>query len=306
MKYPTASSDAPPFNMFDGTNDTTIAQVPFNPGSGATPGDTDSYSILDTCLHKGEIYLSCYDPAGGSPDRNGRVFKLDYITGQLTQVGNAFGDGTGEVAGGMPWALCSYQGLLFVGVYGITGAGVGRVYRINTAVENATWTDDAVGTAINGYVTSMRQYRGNLYIGCMEDDGATEPVIFQRTAGGAYSVVKTGTGVDGGNYWAILGEFDSDLYAVNINVAGTPDTNEIWQFDGTTWTLDKDVFAAYALNLHVGQMIVFGGAMYIVYCGSGDVGEEGFILKRTTAGTYSQVLTGANLRGFIETLVVET
>jgi hypothetical protein len=307
-QYPTASSDAPPVNMWDGTNDTTIAQIPFNPGSGATPGDTDSYHVTDICLHKGEIYLGAYDPSGGSPDRNGRVFKLDHITGQLTQIGNAFGDGTGEVLGGMPWALCSYQGLLFAGVYGVTGAGVGRVYRINPSVDPATWTEDNPnGTPLDGYITSMRQFRGDLFVGCMEDDGATAANIFKRTAAGAYSSVTTGTGVDGGNYWAVLGEFDSKLYAANINVAGTPDTNEIWNTaDGATWALDKDVFTTYALNLHVGQMVVFDGSMYIVYPTSSDSGVDGFILKRTAGGTYSQVLTGANLRGFIETLVVET
>ncbi len=313
VQYPTASSDAPPYNMFDGTNDTTIAQIPFNPGSGATPGDTDSYSILDSCLHKGQLYISTYDPTGGSPDRNGRVFRLDYITGQLTQVGNAFGDGTAEVVGGMPWALCSYQGLLFCGVYGITGAGVGRVYRINTDVATAVWAEDnPTGTPLDGYVTSMREWQGNLYVACMEDDGGTAANIFKRTSAGVYSSVTTGTGIDGGNYWAVLGTFGATvpttyLWAVNINTAGTPDTNEIWKCDTAgTWTLDKDVFATYALNLHVGQMVVFGGAMYIVYPTSSDNGVDGFILKRTSAGVYSQVLTAANLRGFIETLVVET
>jgi hypothetical protein len=313
IQYPTASSDAPPYNMFDGTNDTTIAQIPFNPGSGATPGTTDSYYVTDSCLHKGELYIGVFDPVGGSPNRNGRVFKLDYLNGTLTQIGNAFGDGADEVVGGMPWALCSYQGLLYVGVYGITGAGVGRVYKINTSVSPGTWTEDnPTGSPLNGYITSMRQWQGDLYIACMEDDGATASVIFKRTAAGVYSVVKTGTGIDGGNYWAVLGEFgdtpaNTNLYACNINTSGTPDTNEIWRCDVSgTWTLDKDVFAAYAQNLHVGQMVVFGGAMYIVYPTSSDSGVDGFILKRTAAGTYTRPLTGANLRGFIETLVVET
>jgi hypothetical protein len=239
------------------------------------------------------IYLTTYDAGGAAPNYKGRVVSLDPVTGTLTLIGNRFGNGSGENLGGIPYAVASFAGFLFVGTMGISGAQNARIYRILPGVDD-TWAEDHAFGASIGHVMDVLPFQGNLYI-ALSGTLTAEARIDQRTPLGVYSTSFTAPTPNTG-YCGALVEFDDALYACWFlsTVACL-----IKKFDGTTWTTDKDVGTDYAVLTHApGTPFVFGGALYWPFFdATNDAALTGFLLKRTTGGTWSKAIDGRGLRG---------
>jgi outer membrane protein assembly factor BamB len=194
--YPAANHTAPSLRVWDGVEDHEILRIPPNPAAGMT---TNAYCFLDFVVHESRIYFSVWDPGGGAPDHAGRVFRFDPATGALEQIGNAFGDGAGENDGGMPFCLCSYNGYLYSGGYGIAGSSAGKLYRIRPG-EDDTWTE--VYEHLTGYIVSMAVYNGELYLGTHASAG-TDALVLRMTnaATGAMATSDTGATSTGASYY---------------------------------------------------------------------------------------------------------
>lgn len=299
---PTAGHTAPPLRVFDGSVDREIVRIPYNPTSGA---GTNSLCILDLCVHNGQVIISVYDSGGTGPNHRGRVFALEPSTGQLTQVGNSFGSGTGEAAGGMPMALCSYGGQLWAGTYGVTAAGSGLIYSIYAGVSQ-TWTLDHTTAAGQGYVTSMANYKGDLYVATMAD-AASAALLLKRSTLGVWTTSDTLTSAAAAaHYYASLIVFEGNLYAGYYD-SGAGGTTLIRKFDGTSWTTAVTVGATYAWK-QVGAAYIWKGDLYMTFVASGATisAADGFVLKLTSGtSSWSRVLNNANIRSYIGSVSVE-
>ena len=296
---PVVTGTAPVLNAYDGTDDLGTVAIPYNPIAGGT---SNAMVVLDQVVHRGALYLAVYDPGGTAPNHRGRVFKLDPSTGSLTQVGNRFGAGTGEAVGGMPMALTSFNGMLWAGTYGVSGNAVGRIYRIRPGFDE-TWTQDHATTAGQGYILSMASYKGLLYAATTGDAGS-EALVKVRSAAGAWTASLTGSTTTGGHYLTSLTVFNDLLFCAEVDDAAGS-VCLVKSFDGTDWATDLDVEAGYSIK-DSGQTLVYGGNLYWVWCATGAAqgNADGFILKRTTAGTWSNPLATANLRGYLGKVVV--
>lgn len=290
VQYPTAGHTGPTLRVWDGADDFRVLRVPFNPASGAT---TNAYTMLDYVVHNNRIYFSVYDPGGVAPNHAGRVFGFDPDTGLLEQIGNAFGDGAGENDGGMPFCLCSFNGYLWSGGYGISGSGTGKLYKIRPG-EDADWT--AVYTATSKYIVSMAVFEGALYLGTHASAGTAATVLKMTNAvTGAMSTSDTGTTSAGANYYGGLIVFDGELYATHVD-RGT--TVLVRVFDGSSWSTDRDVGTLDGDAQHIGQAFVYGTSLYLPFAASDVVGNDGFLLRKVAGGAWSALGTALNTRGF--------
>lgn len=279
---------APPLNVFNGTLSYEQFSVPANPTSTGV-----CKWISDLLIYNGLIYLAVYDPSGVAPDHKGRVLAYDPSVGTLYEVGNRFGNGSGENTGGFPFCLAAYGGYLWAGTYGISGNNLGKVYKIRVGVDE-TWTLDTTGTLHNGYYMSLCGYKGNLYMATDADSSGTA-IIQKRTSTGT---VTTSLSAPASNvsYFTGLIEFNGNLYAAHYKSASS--TCLIKKFDNTTWTTDLDVTATYASKTP-GLPFIFRSNLYWPFLGSetGASNLTGFLLKLTTGGVWSRVLNGVGIRG---------
>lgn len=290
VQYPTASDTAPPIRVWDGTNDFEIGRVPKNPESGAA----NTILINDFVVHSNRVYYCTYDPGGAAPNHFGRVIELDLGTGQMTQIGDRFDAGSG----GMPYCLCSHNGLLWVGTYGIGGSAVGNIYSINVDTED-TWTLRHTTGIGAGYILSMASYRGILYFGCQGDAGSAALV---RTLANDYTTAATsdtGSDTTAFNYYAALTVYNDELYAVYVSNSGAPTICHVRKFDGSSWTTDLDVDAAQS-DRHVGQAFVnpYDDSLLIAFLSTDASAIDGFIYRKAS-GAWTAVETGLNCRGFL-------
>ena len=293
---PYVSNTAAPLLSFDGVLSNEQFRVPANP-----VGVGPCRWITDLWVNNGVIYLAVWDYGGVAPDHKGRVLAYHPETGLLTQIANSWGDGTDENQQGMPFCLTSFGGYLWAGTYGVTAAGtLGNLYRILPGAQ-AEWKLDHSAVASSGYFMSLCEYNGNLYAASNATDAGFAPRVEKRTAAGVWSTSFTGpdTGVDG--YCSSLIVFDGNLYAAYFR-AGV--RSLVKTFDGTTWTTDKDVGVDLAnLNAVPGAPFVFEDNLYWPFSQLTAAAQTGFVLKRTTGGTWSTVLTGVSLRGALNTYV---
>lgn len=286
----------PPIDQYDGGDGLELFRLPDNPT--ATAGSFP-YWILGIWIFNGLMYLLTFDPGGTAPNHKGRVLTFDPQQGTIALVGNRFGDGTGENKRGMPYALASYQGRIFVCTMGIAGSGPepgGRVYYILPGVDS-TWTTDRTLTASGEFGMDLLPFQGNLYM-AVNGAGAHTARVDVRNSAGAWATSFTAPGTNV-SYMCGLIEFEDNLFAAYCNLNGAPKYGLIKKFNGTTWTTDKDVFTDYTLTAHVaGTPFVFEGNLYWPwYEAVNDSATTGFLLKRTSGGTWSQVLTSRGLRG---------
>ena len=292
VTVPYDSGTAPPLMVWDYAQDLEVLTVPYNPiGTTANVPRV----ILNMVQHRGNLYFSCHELGGTAPNHRGRVFKLDPSTGTLTQVGNRFGGGTNENLGGMPYCLASYNGYLWTGTYGIGGSAAGLIYRIQPGIDE-TWTLDHTTAVGAGYITSMVSYRGDLFASTMADAGSAA-LVLKRTAG-TWSTTRTGPTTTPG-YYNALTVFNSTLFVCYVDI-GAGSRTLVDSYDGTTWSNDLNVGTTYAVR-DTGATITFGGNLYWAFCatGSGLGNSDGFVLKRTTGGVWTQPLASANVRGYL-------
>jgi hypothetical protein len=74
-------------------------------------------------------------------------------------------------------------------------------------------------------------------------------------------------------------------------------------FDGTTWSIDKDINVVYTLTTHAPlNPFVYRDELYWPFVAIGGVDNAtGILFKRTTAGVWSKVLENRGLRGGLAT-----
>jgi hypothetical protein len=240
----------------------------------------------------GVIYLGVFDPGGTAPNHKGRVLALDPINGDLAVVGNYFGNGSGENGRGMPYCIASFLGQLFVGTMGIGGSSQGKVYRILPGIEE-TWTEDKEVDSPDGWVVTLAVYDGVLYAG-LNTGTATPAKVLARTAAGVWSDSFTAGSNSG--YCGGLIVFN-DLLFVCHHINGSQTT--IKSFDGSSWSDDLDVTATYTVDEHApGSPFVFKDNLYWPFFHSTTANDTtGFLLKRTTGGTWSKALDQVGMRG---------
>lgn len=286
VRYNDTDYTNPPF-MGSTTKDVAyeLLRVPPNP----TDPTGAAVAIYDMLVTNGLIFFATEDSGGSGANLKGRVLAFNPANGVLTEIGNRFGDGTGENTAGFPNCLALYQGSLYAGTYGRVGNNQGKVYRIQPGVED-TWTLDKTLTLHNGYVQTMCAYQGVLYVGSDADSGGTA-VVLARTASGSWSTSKTAPTAGVGQFKGLI-VFDDTLF-----VAWKKGTELlIYSFDGSTWTEDLDVATDYSFSGNPGDPIVFKGDLYWPFA-SGDSG--GMVLKRTTAGVWSQPLSDEVITGVL-------
>ena len=292
----TLASTSPTVVVWDGTTAYEMFRIPTNPSAAA---GTVPLWISDFFIADGLIYIAVYDSGGTAPDKKGRVFEFDPTNGTLTQLGNAFGDGSGENTKGFPFCLASYLGQIFVGTYGISGNNLGRVYRILPGVDES-WTLDLAATLHNGYFMSMAVYQGNLYVGTDADSSGTS-IIQKRTSTGTWSTSFTAP-ASNVSYCAGLIVYNNLLFACYYKSGSAC---LIKKFDGSSWTTDLDVAATYALKPPASPY-VFGsgvGDLYWPFMGSesSESSTAGFLLKRDSAGVWTRPLNSVGIRGGLGT-----
>lgn len=288
-------TSAPPLVNWNGTLSFEQFSIPNNPTSGAV-----CKWISDLFVFNGFIYIAVYDPGGSAPNHKGRVMQYDPSNGELTLVGNAFGQGTGENAGGFPFCLTSYLGYLWAGTYGISGNNQGKVYRIQPGVDS-TWTLDLTATLHNGYYMSLCQYRSELFAATDADSSGTS-IIQKRTSVGVWSTSFTAPN-NNVSYCGGMIVFNDLLFAAYY---GPGVKSYIKVYNGSAWTTDKDVGVDYAIKAP-GAPFIYGGALYWPFLGSDSSGTNttGFVLKRTTAGTWTKVLDQFGIRGGLGQFIPE-
>ena len=297
----TQDTDDPIIVLYDGTAAVTVASIKFGPSSNASP----PFTITDMLVAGGSIYFAIHDPGGTAPDLTGRVLSLNLDTGVVKQVATAFGAGTGEMAGGAPSALAFYQQQLWVGLNtGNTTDGIGKIVKCYPAIDT-TWTSDIA--TLRSSISTLGVFKGNLFAGTYSSVSAGAVITERSATAGTWTTRFTSGGGGAGNgHIASLYNFDSKLYAVEYH-GTTPIIHIKNTSDGTTWATDRDVDGSDSgvAGNFPGQMATLSSKLYIVFRSTTVSLADGFIMERTTGGTWTKQNTD-NFGGPISVLVQRT
>lgn len=295
----TKSTDNPEISVWDATTAQLVQRIPIGPSGNGSP----AYAITDMLTANGKIYFAVHDPGGSGANLDGRVMQYDPVTGQILQVLNPFGSGTGEMTGGYPSALAWYQGMLFVGLNGsATTDGIGKVVRAIPDVDTV-WTSDV--SNLVSHVSSLVVFNGDLYVGT-QASVSTAMKIYKRTATtAAYTVVYTGAGVAANGFMGNLIVSNSIIYASEYHTTA-PTILIKKSVDGTSWTTDRDVAVtdgAVAGNLPTAS-ILFNGDVYFSFRATTVSATDG-IIDKLHSGSWSKLST-ANYNGPMAVLVTRS
>lgn len=294
-------TSAPTIHCWDGTTDAIVARIPYNPLYSAT---LPAKGILAFAKHRGQIYVSTWDGGTAPSSGHGRVFLLNDVTGELTQVGDPPAAGGLEFAGLFPYCITSYMGRLWVGTQaGNAGGQAGKVYYIHPFAE-ATWTVDE--SWADRTVHSLAAFNGELYA-AMEAELGVKLRVYKRATDGTWTTsdeLSTSTGLAGG---AALTVFGANLFYLAYDNPGSPNNQIlIRKFNGSAWsTVCTVVPVNPGRTQHLlGMGIVCNGALYFVIAeadagGTPDPNSDGIILRSTDGVTFTEVDVATNLRGFI-------
>lgn len=288
-QYPNANHVAPPIFAFDGSLASELGRIPYSPAQGA---GTNAYAITCFGFHEGEIYVATWDtgagggPVAAGPNMGGRVLKLDAQTGQLTQIGNAFGGGAGENAGGTPVCLASHNGRLWAGTYDDVAAGTGKVWWIRPGLDS-TWTLDHTTAASKGYIVDLISYKGELFALTLGEVG-TASVVLKRTPSGTWSDSDTNASTAANNAFTSPVVYNNELY-VWMDGGTASAVHRIRKFDGTSWSTDADLNALFGFagsSVDPGMALVLNSDIFIAH-------DDGVL--RRHLGTWSRALDLAGL-----------
>jgi len=304
--YPTLNFTSPPLRLYDGTDDVEILRLQVGPDAAAL---ALPYSLLDFVKVGGTLYFTVHEQLGST--NGGRVLSMDLTTGIIAQVGETFGGTSISPTAGAPYTLVSHRGDIFVGINGIAGASVGKIYRITPGGTNS-WTADV--TNLQGYPISMAEFQGDLYVGLQGDAGENALVVKRAAATGAYTTSDTGSGVVAFSYYGPLIVFEDELYTpfISPDPVAASVVSTIRKFDGTSWTTDLDIKGTLTpsgvtnFGVHkAGQATIFNGDLYIAF--ETNVGSaNGFILKKASGGAWSIAEDGIEISGYLEVLNVRS
>lgn len=223
--------------------------------------------------HHNKVYVGAYPGGYGGGLTGVQMYAIDPVQGTLTAAGAIFAaDSPGNPISGV-----SYLGKAWVGLARAAGA---RLYYIRDG--DSAWTlERTAGAAYDNY-TSLCVYEGELFAATQAVSG-TAAIIEKRTAAGTWSTAVTGTDTSQSNWFNGLVVFNGNLYAEY----GTSDdsVNNWYQYDGASWTVDRDLAAANSTRLN--GRIVARGSLFLSLA----TGTANGIWKRTTGGTWSRVDT---------------
>lgn len=296
---PESTGTPPPMNYWDGTTALKMFTVPTD-----NPNGYACHGITDMIVANGKVYFSVFDPGGTSVNLCGRVFSFDPQSGLVKQIANAFGPGTGEVANGFPCALAFYNGQLWAGQNNQSGsASDGNIVRCFPDVD-AAWTVDKA--TMVGVVTSLAEYRGNLYAGLRcGSNGNTVTIAVRTSSTGAWTASYSGA-ASGFSFGQSLAVFNDELYAVEWQDSAT-DIIHIKKYDGTSWTTDRDVDATdvtFGAQSYRTNMLVWESALYLTISSTSVSAADGVILRKS-GGTWTKVATD-NINGFLIPLTIRS
>lgn len=285
----TTGTSQPVVVMYDGRGTFEILRIPNNPTGGGGP----AWGITDMWVDNGVIYIAVFDPGGAAPSTKGRVIAFDPSAGSIFVVGNYFGNGAGENVNGMPYAMCSWLGRLFVGTMGLSGAPDAAIYSILPGVES-TWTLEHQFASDQGWAMSLCTFNGNLYV-AVSADVSGNGGVWQRTPGGTWTHVFTGPDTAVG-YCCGLVVFNNTLFCVYFS-----ETHHVLiksSTDGSTWTTDLDVGADLGNTTHApGTPFVFDNQLFFPFFSATADDLTGVLYARTTLGVYTKPLNGFGIRG---------
>lgn len=296
----TKNTDKPIATLWDGTNTFTVTDIPYGPSATA---NTPAYAITDWLVARGYLYLAVHDPGGSGANTCGRVMRLNLDTGALTQIAAAFGPS--DTTGGYPACLAFYQDKIWVGLNpNATTDGIGKIVNCYPDIDS-TWTTDV--SNLRNQITSMAVFNGDLY--CTTGSSvSTGAVISKRDAtAGTWATKATSSGGSGGSgHYGNLIVYNSALYASEYH-SSTPIVAIVKSSDGTTWSTDRNLASsdsAVAAN-YPAQPVVLNSKLYWVVRATTTTATDGFIMQNN-AGTWTKVLSSANLAGPLATLVTRS
>lgn len=283
LVYPGFDSSPGTLRVWDGITDRELIKIPPNPFT--EPQALGSFSgVIGVMLMDGpHLYFHSADGHGlgeSSGLLNGRIFRYDFSTGALLQIGQGYGQdsglltGTGQ-AGAMPLSLAMHQGSLFMSLSPIsTGSGEREnVYYIRPGVDS-TWTfDTGLPNNSNESVSSLASYKGLLYVGTTQLSGTVRASsLYVRSAAGVYTAsTTTGAGLATANGFPALKVFGDNLYAsvVDQNVDPLLNSSYIKKFDGTTWSTVLTMESGVAGLRRGIAMVVQDGRLYVLATDNG-------------------------------------
>lgn len=263
--------ETPRLHVFDGSTDTELALIPYNPDltTATSPCIITSVVSLD-----GTLYITTLDnnssASGDDTTWRGRVFSADIDTGKLTQIGGSL------PAGQIPLRLTLSQGVLYLGTRRKTRTNVGNVYKFKLNTDTA-WASETALDAGRYAAPSLATYKGKIYVGTQGNTG-TAGAVYERAIAGTWSVTDSGGQTVVLNGYLDLIVFRDNLYASYYSATSAA-TNLIRKFDGSSWSTVHSGF----LNSGGGvtQFAIIGSTLYGI--GSGSPATK--VLLSTTDGT---------------------
>ncbi len=271
-------------HVWDGTTDEIILDFPSPPLSDP-PDPNDVLLVADMIVANGMIYLGVFHDGGTAPNHRGQVLELNPYTWELRQVAGYIGTG-GDVtdAQGFPLSLGLFQGTLFVGCYGYTGGGQGRI--LASSPYESDWRTDNAGVA-GTYVSGLQAFQGSLYISHASATAGVAYVVRRRTAAGSYSVVETAPDTDAYNKYGRMIVYQGALYVPYTNQTTGNEKAIIRKFDGTTWTTDLDINTTFGTWTKLGQSLI--NDQDLIWIGTGHIQGSSDMVLRKRSGTWSNI-----------------
>lgn len=281
-QYPTAGHQPPPIRSYTGQFAGEVCQIPNN----SRVGDTTNAKNVE-CIQtlNGTLYLTTYDGVSSVSGECGRVYKLDVRSGQLIQIGPAFGDGAGDTDPGVglrPFSLAWCAGRLFVGMINDSGSLVAtKIYSIRPFIDTA-WTLENTFGSNEVAVFSMVEYQGQLYAATYAG-ALVQAAVYVRSSAGAWGVSDTQT-VTASTYKGYKGltVYNDELY-VGYN---GDSADKIRKLSAGAWTTDLDLdtlLGAGTWNLGNGIVIPTRSELYYAVEAGGGAG--GIVQKKASVWT---------------------
>lgn len=244
------------------------------------PG-VEAYSAGASGFHNGAYFFGTIAYA------KGRLFKLNPDSGQLTVIIGVMG--TDYTA----YSIFSFLGSLFVGVSDGAATPASYIYRCNPDGDTA-WTVDSA--ALIGVPVSMVNFLGNLYIGTGSRQAGVDMKVYKRTPSGTYSAVLTDASPWNVTCGGQLAVFADRIFCYQAGVIYS-------STDGAAWSSELDVYTTYSsFTGFCGRPVEFNGTLYWPFHESSGGASDGRVLKRTSAGVWSSVMSGEELFGLLTVL----
>jgi hypothetical protein len=283
---------------WDGTTAVKLLTVPGDPNIGSSLAKGISCIVPYSAT---ELLIGVFGDNVSTAKTHASLLLYDTVTGALEQLGSAT-----DLIHQAIYAPYVYQGRIWIApmYYNVDGLTISIKWL---RPGDSAWTDDANFAAANIGGTTMVEFQGDLYLGT-HSSTATVATIRKRTAGTAvWSTVKSTDGTGTGQYIGPIIKTADGLTMLAYYNAGNgtgPLIRILASTDGTTWTTDLDVVADLGAGYTVSGIPYLDTVTGSIYWNLRQSDNDGFIKRRTSAGTWSTVDTFDDLRGPILPLKV--